>query len=314
MMKGNASTFACVITPFDSDGNLDEEAMASHLARIGRAGVGVYLGSSSPGEGYSLSMAEVERLYEIGHDVLKGVVPVRAMGVEPRSAEELIKYVQLAERCDLDAMQLYCVDMGHSNQPSDSELERYFRDILEAMHIPALISSHIFGGYAIPVPTIEILLRDYPHLVGINCTNPDIKYVARVIEVARDRAEVHVGGPMQALSALALGGQGFLSSEANLVPGLCLAVVDGYSSEDFRATMESFDQLIRLHSVNQSTRGSARWTKAAMKVLGLPGWNFRPPMLPLKDFEVEQVAAELQTLELPELQELLDQVPPASLV
>jgi 4-hydroxy-tetrahydrodipicolinate synthase len=299
-----ASNFACVITTFAEDGSLDEKAMADHLSRIGTAGVGVYLGSSSPGEGYQLSLKEVERLYAIGHEVLKGVAPVRAMGVEPRSVDDIMQYVRLAEHCDLDGMQLYCLDLGHGNSPSEAELERYFRDVLEQMKIPALLSSHTSSGYVIPVPMVERLLADYPHLIGINCTNANLKYVAYLLEVTRGRAELHVGGPTQTLNVLAMGGHGFLSSEANLAPGLCQAVIDGYENRDMTSMMDSFDKLIRLHSANRATHGSARWTKAAFKVLGLPGWTFRRPLLPLTDVELEQVTADLATLDIPEIANL----------
>lgn len=298
---GEPSTFACVITTFDERGAFDERAMAEHLGRIGRAGVGVYLGSSSPGEGYSLSLDETERLYAVGVQTLRGVVQVRAMGVEPRSAAEMLRLVRLAERYELDAMQLYCLDLGHSNKPSEAELERYFRDVLDEMRIPALLSSHIFGGYAIPIPMISRLLGDYPHLIGVNCTNPDLKYLTRVLEVTRGRADVHVGGPMQALTVLAMGGQGFLSSEANLAPELCQGVIRGFRDRDLALMLDCYDKLIRLFAANQSTTGSVRWTKAALKVLGRPGWTFRLPLLPLDEAEIDRVATELAAIGIPEI-------------
>jgi len=213
----------------------------------------------------------------------------------------MLRLVRLAERCGLDAMQLYCLDLGHSNRPSEAELERYFRDVLDDMRIPALLSSHIFGGYVIPVPMIERLLRDYPHLIGINCTNPDLKYLTRVLEVASGRAEVHVGGPMQALTVLAMGGQGFLSSEANLAPALCDGVIRGFRDGDMTLMMTSYDQLIRIFAANQSATGSVRWTKAALKITGRPGWTFRRPLMPLTDAEVNQVAIELADLSIAEI-------------
>jgi 4-hydroxy-tetrahydrodipicolinate synthase len=294
-----------VVTTFDSEGAFDERSMADHLSRIGKAGVGVYLGSSSPGEGYSLSLAETERLYAVGAATLKGIVPVRAMGVEPRSADDMLALVRLAERHGLDAMQLYCLDLGHSNKPSEDELERYFRDVLDVMQIPALLSSHIFGGYAIPVPMLDRLLTDYPQIIGVNVTNPDLKYLTRVLEVARDRADVHVGGPMQALTVLAMGGQGFLSSEANLAPELCQTLIRSYVDGDMTRMMAAYHQLIRLFAANQSLTGSARWTKAALKALGRPGWTFRLPLLPLQDDEVERVDAELRSIDVAELSDEL---------
>jgi len=300
-VTGDVSTFACVVTTFDEQGAFDEKAMAEHLARIGEAGVGVYLGSSSPGEGYSLSLDETERLYAVGAETLKGVVPVRGMGVEPRSAAQKLELVRLAESVQLDAMQLYSLDLGHSNKPSEEELERYFGDVLERTSIPAVLSSHIAGGYVIPIPVLQRLFDRYPHILGVNVTNPDLKYLTRVLEVADGRAEVHVGGPMQALTVLAMGGNGFLSSEANLAPGLCQAVISAYRDGEMAKMLASYRQVIQLFAANRSTTGSARWTKAAMKALGRPGWTFRLPLLPLDDAEVAQVGGEIAAIGVPEL-------------
>src|SRR4029453_4567340 len=104
----------------------------------------------------------------------------------------------------VDAAQIYSLDIGHGGRPTSDTQERYFRTALEAPRLPSIVSSHFFGGYVL--------------LVGFNVTSPEIPYLVRVLEAVGGRAEVHVGGPMHALTALALGGQGFLSSEANYVP------------------------------------------------------------------------------------------------
>jgi 4-hydroxy-tetrahydrodipicolinate synthase len=298
------SALVCTITPFDAEGRLDEEGLAWLLGRIGDAGLGVYLGSASPGEGHSLSPAETERLYAVARDTIGGRVPVRAMGAEPRSAEDLRRTVRIAEAVGLDAMQLYSVDLGHSNRPTDTELERYFRDLLEEMTIPAVLSSHHFGGYVIPIEVIARLVGDYPGIIGLNITSPDLAYVSRVIDVVDGRADVHVGGPMQALSAFALGGQGFLCSEGVLVPRLVASVVEHAAAGRTTEMFDAYATLIRLFATNVWSAGSVRWTKAAMRVLGLPGWHTRPPFLDLSDEVDAQIAADLDASGIPELKEL----------
>ncbi len=106
-MKPRAlSTFCCSITPFAADGSLDERALRAHFARLSAAGVGVYVAGSSPGEGYALSRDEVRRCLEIAVAELRGRVPVRAMGVEPRSARDMVEHTALAAACGVDAVQI----------------------------------------------------------------------------------------------------------------------------------------------------------------------------------------------------------------
>ena len=84
------STFVVSITPFRADGALDEVGLRGHLARRRDAGVGVYLAGSGSGEGYTLTPDETRRVLEIGVEVLGGHAPVRAMGVEPRTASDAV--------------------------------------------------------------------------------------------------------------------------------------------------------------------------------------------------------------------------------
>jgi len=72
------STFVISLTPFSGDGTLDEHGFRLHLRRLAEAGIGVYLGGSGSGEGYTLTPAEVARILEIGAEELGGRVPVRA--------------------------------------------------------------------------------------------------------------------------------------------------------------------------------------------------------------------------------------------
>jgi 4-hydroxy-tetrahydrodipicolinate synthase len=297
MTSRSLSTLVCTVTPFDTDGGLDEPAAAALFGRLAAAGVGAYVGSSSPGEGYSLTLAETERLYEVAYATMKSKAPVRAMGVEPHTVEDLVALIDAAERVGLDAMQLYCLDAGHGNKPNQEELGYYFRTLLDRMTIPAVISSHVFNGYVPSVELIDELLSEYPGIIGVNCTNPDLSYLVRLIDAVDGRADVHVGGPMQALSALALGAQGFLGTEGNLAPNLCAEVIDGYAAGDLSRASAAYGKVIRLFAANTWPGGSMRWLKAAMRVLDQPGWTLRGPWRPLPDSDLPLVVQRLTDLD-----------------
>src|SRR5260221_9324032 len=125
-------------------------------------------------------------------------------------------------------VQIYSLDVGHGNRPRPDELERYFTDVLEALELPAVLSTHFTAGYFVPLDLVDRLLARFDHLVGVNCTNADVTYLVAMIDAVGGPADVHVGGPMQALTNLALGGQGYLSSEGNLAPALCRSATDRF--------------------------------------------------------------------------------------
>jgi 4-hydroxy-tetrahydrodipicolinate synthase len=306
-VKRTASAFCCTITPFDAQQRLDEGAWRSILGRLREARIGAAIGTASPGEGHALTLDETERLYGIAKEELGGHVAIRAMGAEPRSPEELLRTVRVAESVGLDAMQLYSLDLGHASKPSGPELERYFRTLLEAMTIPAVLSSHHFSGYVIPLDLLAKLLSDYPHLIGLHVTTSDLGYLSRVVDLARGRADVHTGGPLLAPVVLALGGQGFLSTEAMFIPKSAASLISAFDAGDMAGMHLAYQELMRLFSANAWPGGSIRFTKAAMHVLGWEGWHMRSPYLPLPDEDLPRVKAALENAGVPELDELLNQ-------
>jgi len=298
------STFVVSLTPFTADEALDEDALRAHLRRLEAAGIGVYLGGSGSGEGYTLTADERRRVLEIGVEELHGRVPVRAMGVEPRSAPEMVELGRVAAAAGVDALQVYSLDQGHGNQPRADELERYFTDVLDAVELPVVLASHQAVGYYLPVELIGALLDRYPDaIVGINCTNNDLTYLVRVLGVVAGRVEVHVGGPMHALSCLALGGQGYLSSEGNLAPRLCQSVVDAFRRGDLAESHAAYARVIRLHAETRRLGGISA-TKAALARLRLPGGSPRRPRLPVPEANAAALAAMFDELDIRALEGL----------
>jgi 4-hydroxy-tetrahydrodipicolinate synthase len=292
-----ASVFAVGITPFDDAGRLDEAALRGHLRRMVAAGVGVYVAGGGSGEGFVLGPAERRRVLEIAAEELAGKVAFRSMGVEARSAEEMIDYAEMARSVGVDAAQIYSLDLGHGHLPTPDEVFGYLVDVLSAVTVPSVLSTHQSVGYRISVDAITRLVGRFDHVIGVNCSHADLGYLAAIVDAVGDRVEVHVGGPLQALTALALGANGFLSSEANLAPRLCASVIAAYEHGDGDALLDAFGRLARLSTALYG-HGGIRVTKAVLNRLGLPGGYPRRPQLPVAEAVVDEVMTVIATLEL----------------
>jgi 4-hydroxy-tetrahydrodipicolinate synthase len=288
------TAFVISITPFLADGALDEPGLRAHLRRMASAGVGVYVGGSGSGEGYSLSSGERDRVFEIAVEELSGRVPARAMGVEPRSAAEMVELASAAAKAGVDAVQVYSLDLGHGHLPSPGEVEQYLRDVFESVEVPLVVSTHQAAGYRVEPDLLASLLAEYPHIVGVNCTHPDLGYLASVVDAAGAR-DVHVGGPAQALSAMALGATGYLTSEANLSPALCRRVADAFAAGDLGRAAAAYATVVRLSTLLYG-HGGTRATKAVLNALGLPGGYPRPPQLPVAPSEAAAIVERARAL------------------
>jgi 4-hydroxy-tetrahydrodipicolinate synthase len=277
------SVYVISLTPFDEKERLDEAAMRAHMQRMKTAGIGVYAGGAGSGEAYTLSPDEMRRVLEIAVEELKGTVPVRAMGVEPRTANEMIAFGKLCAEVGVDAMQVYSLDIGHVGKPSNDEIERYLDDVLSSIQVPAVISTHFSVGYFVPIAVMARVCERYRHVVGINCTSPDINYLTQLCGAIDERVEIHTGLMTQALGALAVGASGYLTTEANVVPRLCVHVIDRYRAGDLGGLMAAYGRLLRFSDQLLGDGGSIKATKAALRLLGLPGGIPRRPRLPLDD-------------------------------
>ena len=143
----------------------------------------------------------------------------------------MIEFMEMAADTGVDATQIYSLDQGHGHRPNRDEIYRYFDDVLRASTFPAVLSTHQSVGYQVPVAMLVEFADRFDHLIGINSSHQDLGYLAAIIDALGDRLEIHVGGPQWALTALALGATGYLSSEGNLAPHLCVGVIDAYTRE-----------------------------------------------------------------------------------
>jgi len=302
-MAREVSTFVISLTPFAEDGALDEAGLRAHLRRLAASGIGIYVGGSGSGEAYTLSPQERARVLEIAREEVGKDTPLRAMGVEPRSAAEMIAYAEQVKAADIDAMQIYSLDEGHGNRPKDRELETFLRDVLDAVTCPVVLSSHQSVGYALPRELVVELIESYDQIIGINFTHQDIGALVRMIEAVAGRIDIHVGGPMQAITALALGAQGFLSSEGNLAPKLCVRVIEHHRRGELMERDAAFKKLLKLFSETRELGGIAA-TKGGLRALGLAGGWPRRPRLPVDSAAGRRLAKCFEELSLREIEGL----------
>ncbi len=302
MPARNPSTYVISLTCFDEDDRFDAEAQRGHFRRLAEAGIGVFVGGGGSGEGYTQSRDEYRQLMQVAKEELKGKVPCRFMGIEPRSAREMVEMYDFIKPYEFDAMQIYSLDQGHGGAPMGPELEAYFRDCLDGIPMPCVISTHQSVGYYIPVPMMKKLVASYPQVIGLNLTSPDLKYVTEMVDEVGDKIEIHTGGPNLGLTILSLGGQGFLSSEANLAPRLAVSVIDHYKAGDMESCFSAFGTLMRVSRWNRY--GSIRGIKAALSVLGLPGGHPRRPRLPVSEEQEAEIAGWLDDLEVSRIEGL----------
>jgi 4-hydroxy-tetrahydrodipicolinate synthase len=299
-MKKKLSAIVICLTPFADDGTLDEAVFRRQLGRLRDAGVSVYVAGSGSGEAYSLTPDERDRVMAIAVEELKGKVPVRAMGCEPRLIAEMVEFMRAAERAKVDAAQIFSLDIGHGSKPTTPELERYYSTVIESTSLPVYLSSHRAAGYFIPLDLIESLVKRYPTIHGVAYAGADIGYLAELIARVGDRIEVHSAGPGNALSVLGLGGNGFMGGEGNFCPQLFAAVIAAWEAKDYERLRVSFGKLMAFTALSNKYGGSSmRALKPLMNAFGLPGGTLRSPRMPVSAADLDIVIKTVLRIDIP---------------
>ena len=156
-----ASVFAVSITPFDADGRVDEPAFRRHLQRMVAAGVGVYVGGGGSGEGFVLTADERRQVLELAAEELGGKVAFRSMGVETRSAGEMIDYLRVAEAAGV---------LPHHQVFKLQDVNRSGVDL--AVDQPGQVAVAEFAGSVRLGRSQRFLASSHPYNVGCGRANP----------------------------------------------------------------------------------------------------------------------------------------------
>jgi dihydrodipicolinate synthase/N-acetylneuraminate lyase len=297
------ATFTMSITPFTADEAIDEASLRQHLSFLGRGKVGVYLCSQGSGEGDLMSIEERIRVYEIGVDVLKGTTPVYAAGVGlGHSTARIVALAKGACRANVDAVYVLGPRPG-ALAPSPNEIERYFRDVIEVIDRPVVISNNSsLQGYSFAVQLIERLVTDYEHVREVLIADQVGSLMSQVTHLARtfgDRITIRVGMSNQALLAHALGARGMLNFEANIAPRLTESIWSALHTGEADIAIERFRKFMDLNMLCAKF-GNPRVIKDALRHLGGHPGQLRKPYLPLSSEQYDELARGLDALQLHE--------------
>ena len=102
---------------------------------------------------------------------------------------------------------------------------------------------------------------------------------------------------MNTLTVLALGANGFLSSEASLVPKLCQSVIDHWREGRLEKAFEAYGSIMGIMvGLNQVPGASVRRLKGSLRLLGRKGTYLRSPFAPITDSELDAIGKGLDKL------------------
>ncbi|SVC58036.1 uncharacterized protein METZ01_LOCUS310890, partial [marine metagenome] len=196
-----------MITPFDSDGNVDyPQARRLALALLDSGSDGIVVAGTT-GESPSLTREEQTRLFvEIKEAVGdKGDV---VAGTGSNSTAEAIKYTEDAQQTGADAVLSV---VPYYNKPPQEGLYQHFKAIAESTDLPVILYN-VPGRTSTNINTDTVIrLSQIPNIVGIKEAGGDLNQAAHIIQGSQPGFLVWSGNDDQTYPIMALGGYGIIS-------------------------------------------------------------------------------------------------------
>ena len=277
-----------MITPMTADGALDADGaarLASYLVDDMRNDGLVISGTT--GESPTTSNTEKDQLLRAVIDAVGDRATIVA-GVGTNDTAHTIELARAAERAGADAL---LVVTPYYNKPPQNGLVAHFTAVADATGLPVMLYD-IPGRTGTPITTESLVrLAQHPRIVAVKDAKGDLGASSQVM-LGTDLV-YYSGEDMLNLPMLAIGAAGFVSVVGHVVGDRLHEMIDAHAAGRVDEALAMHRELLPVFiGVMTRTQGVIT-TKAALRMLGLPGGPVRPPLADATPQQVEQLRTDL---------------------
>jgi 4-hydroxy-tetrahydrodipicolinate synthase len=280
-----------MITPFTEEGALDldgAQRLAAHLVSRGCDGLVL---SGTTGESPTTTDAEKAALVEAVREAVGGRASVVA-GVGTSDTRHTVELAREAEKAGADG--LLVVSPYYSKPPQDA-VEAHFLAVADAVGLPVVLYD-IPGRTGTRIePGTMLRLAEHPRIVAVKDCSYDFLAAQKVL--ARTDLAYYAGCDEHNLALYAVGGAGYISTVANVVPEQLRAVIDAFEAGDTTVSARLQQRATPLVELMMAAGLPGSVTaKALLGELGLPAGPVRAPLRPAGRGAVDGLLAEYERL------------------
>ena len=286
-------TFTALVTPFRSDGALDEIALARLVDRQIEAGIDGLVFFGSTGEEASLTLDERRRVIELVQKRAEGHVFVVAGAFE----NDTERAVALAREIDWVGVDALLSIVPYYSKPNQAGIIEHFRRIADTVDSPVILSN-VPGRVATGLESDTVaILSEHANIRGLDEGSGDLDFVSSVLAATDEDFGVFAGEDTLTLPMIALGADGAFSLVSNEVPEKMKRLVDAALDGNVTDARDLHFELFDLMTINYIDTNPIP-VKAALAMMGLIEDHYRLPLVKLADEERETVRQTLAELDL----------------
>lgn len=275
--------FTALVTPFGSDGALDEVAFRRLVRWQVMAGIDGLVPCGTTGESPTLTTEERDRLVGATVEVVRERASrdrVRVIaGTGTNDTAATIRATRRAAERGADAA---LVVAPYYNRPDARMLTAHFTAVADEGDLPIVV-------YNVPSRTganvdadTFLHLAEHPRVIAIKEASGSLDQIARICRDRPRDVAVLAGDDAWTLPILAMGGDGVVSVASNQVPGELVALCAAARAGDWDAARRIHERWLPLFQANFRGGPNPVPAKAALTLMGLLDTDaVRAPLLPI---------------------------------
>jgi 4-hydroxy-tetrahydrodipicolinate synthase len=276
--------FTALVTPFTSDGSIDEPAFRALVRRQIESGIHGLVACGTTGETPTLTHEEDEWVIATTLEIAserpsRDRIRVIA-GTGSNSTATAIRSTRRAAEIGVDAA---LVVAPYYNKPDQRMLEAHFRAVAEEGDLPIIVYN-VPGRTGVNVEAATLLrLAEHPRIVAVKEASANMDQIATILRDRPADFSVLAGDDTWTMPMLALGGDGVICTCANEIPAEMAEMCDAAFACDWEQARLIHERWLPLMKANFTGGPNPVPVKAAMSMMGLIEDNLRQPLLPLEE-------------------------------
>jgi len=265
-----------LVTPF-RDGEVDGAALEDLVEWQVLSGVDGLALCTAAGEGLSLSPQERRMVLDICIRTVADRIPVIA-AAGTNCTESTITLIRDAEECGARAV---LATVPYYSKPGQKGILRHFERIAAATDLPVLIeNAPARTASDLTMETLE-RLSEFEAVVAIVDSTGDIARFANLPPALRQRFRFLSGHDATALLSHLSGGDGIVSTAANILPGLVTSLQQSACGSSLSAALALSDRLLPVVAALGHEDDPTRLKYALQILRGTPS-DLRLPLVPIE--------------------------------
>jgi 4-hydroxy-tetrahydrodipicolinate synthase len=285
-------TYTVMITPFDSEGNVDLTALAQFTEWQIAQGIHGLIPLGSTGEFLSLSQDERDAVAETVINTAAGRVPV-LIGTGAEDTREALRLSRDAERMGADGVMI--IPPFYST-PTDDELVHHYKTIAAGIGIPIMVYNNPATANVDLKPALVARIAEIDGCDYIKESTLEVTRVRDIVRLCGDRMTVF--GGILGFESFVEGASGWVAVASNVAPK-ALARLFTLVADDNRI-LEARELYLKYLPLIEAVGGQryVAGTKSLLTHMGFSAGFPRPPRLPLTASVDAEMAGIVRTLEL----------------